>query len=298
MTKKLLIICGPTATGKTTLAARLAKRFDAELVSADSRQVYQGMDIGTGKDQPHGAKIHLLDVAKPDEKFNISQYVVLASGVIKKIWQKGKLPILVGGTGFYIKALVDGIETMGVPPDWSLREELEKYSISRLQARLKEIGPEKWQKMNQSDRSNPRRLIRAIEVAQTKPMAVKERLKIDKVLFIGLKAPYKILYQRIDQRVKTRIKQGVVEEIKQLLAAGYSWPSSVLGETIGYYQFQPYFEDQAGLAGVIQRWQFDEHAYARRQLTWFKKDKRTKWFDITQPDFEKKVVKLVRGWYI
>jgi tRNA dimethylallyltransferase len=299
---KLLVICGPTATGKTSLAIRLAKKFKGEIISADSRQAYKGMDIATGKDLAIIKKskilVHLLDVVGPDEKFSAAKYHRLAWRAIKDIWRRKKLPIIVGGTGFYIKAIVDGIESLGIEPDWKLRRELENLEIRELVEKLKKLDPKKLNEMNQSDQNNPRRLIRAIEIATARghPPSVL-RHPTSYVLMIGLTAPNKIIYERIDKRVEKRIKQGAEDEIKRLLEKGYSWESSVLGETIGYQEWQPFFKGKATKKETVERWKFAEHAYARRQLTWFKKDERIRWFETTNSGFEKKVEKLVKGWY-
>lgn len=292
---KLLVICGPTATGKTALGIRLAKKFNGEIVSADSRQVYIGMDIGTGKDFK-GA--WLLDVVKPNQPFSVAEYVKLAWQVIEDIWERGKLPIMVGGTGFYIKAIVDGIETMGVPPDWELREKLRYYDTKILRETLEKLDPEKLRRMNESDRKNPRRLIRAIELATktVRPILARKPYTLNP-LFIGLTAPYKTLYQQIDERVDERVKAGIEEEIKKLLQIGYSWENSVLGTTIGYREWQPYFERKSTLEEVVKKWKFAEHGYARRQMTWFKRDKRINWFDVTSPSVEEKIEKMVSKCY-
>jgi len=308
--KKLLVICGPTATGKTSLAIKLAKKFSSrgrpafgwngELISADSRQVYQGMDIGTGKDHPKTIKIHLIDVVKPNEEFSVAHYYRLAWKEIRRIWKKGKLPILVGGTGFYIRAVVDGIETSGIPRNLEVRAKAKGWSKEKLFGYLTKLDPEKAASMNWSDKNNPRRLIRAIEVAifrrESSSWQPPKHQKPDS-LFIGLTAPYKTLYQRIDERVEKRIKQGVEKEIKRLLGQGYTWEASALGETMGYQEWQPFFEGRKSKEETIQRWKFDEHGYARRQMVWFKKNKRINWFEITKPGFEKKVVRLVKKWY-
>jgi tRNA dimethylallyltransferase len=332
--KKLLVICGATATGKTSLASALAKKFAGEIVSADSRQVYVGMDVGTGKDvqggkwhisdlewgmgitegtekkqkaqkigywEVRGVPIWMLDVVKPNQEFSVAQYVELAWTVIKDIWGRGKLPIMVGGTGFYIKAVVDGIETLGVPPDWELREKLKYYGTKILGEELKKLDPEKWEQMNESDRKNPRRLIRAIEIVQSRSTSEAEgdtsEVKEKKTLFVGLTAPYPSLYRLIDRRVEERVKQGAEKEIRQLLSKGYSWDNSVLGTTIGYREWQ-LMENGKTKEEIIQRWKYAEHAYARRQRTWFSKDKRIIWFDITKSDWREKVEKLVANWYI
>jgi len=317
----LLVICGPTATGKTALGINLAKKFNGELISADSRQVYRGMDIGTGKDLPKFSifnfqfsidkkqigyflleeiPVWLYDVVEPDYRFSVADYVKCAEVVIKDIWRRGKLPILVGGTGFYIKALIDGIETLGVPPSWELRKKLRNLEIEKLREILRRIDPERLGRMNESDRSNPRRLIRAIEIAEkyqiSKIKYQKYKLKIKKMIILGLKAPYKFLYQRIDQRVDERVKKGIVEEIQKLIKKGYNWENSVLGTTIGYREWRLYFEGKVPKEEVIELWRYAEHAYARRQMTWFKKDKRIHWFDISQKKWQDKIETLVKYW--
>jgi tRNA dimethylallyltransferase len=324
MINRLLVICGPTATGKTALGMELAKKFNGELVSADARQVYKGMDIGTGKDLPKFSifnfqfsidkkqigyflleeiPVWLYDVVEPDYRFNVADYAECASRVIQDIWQRKKLPILVGGTGFYIKALIDGIETLGVPPDWELREKLRNLEIKKLREILKEIAPERLEKMNESDRNNPRRLIRAIEIVKNSKFQIpnskqiqNSKFKIQNVLFVGLKAPYKVLYERIDRRVEERVRQGIIEEIQKLIKKGYNWENSAIGMTIGYREWEKYFKSFKLKEEVIQRWKFAEHAYARRQMTWFKKDKRIHWFDISQKKWQDKIEVLVEDW--
>lgn len=302
---KLLIIGGPTATGKTKLGIYLAKKFSGEIVSADSRQVYRGMDIGTGKDlhNADGVKIWLLDIVEPDYRFNVADYKKCADSVIKDIWQRGKLPIVVGGTGLYIKALVEGIETMEVSPDWELRERLSHCSVATLLNSLRKIDANKLSKMNESDRKNPRRLIRAIEIAsetQNSNRKVQSQnlgIKTDN-LFIGLTTSNKNLYERIDQRVEERVKEGVEEEIRGLLEKGYSWDNSALGTTLAYREWQDYFEGKKTREETIQKWKFDEHSYSRRQMTWFKKDKKVNWYDISKENYVREVEKLVKNWYI
>lgn len=298
---KILVICGPTATGKTSLAIKLAKRFSGELISADSRQVYKGMDIITGKDHPPGIKIHLIDVAEPNQDFNVAEYYHLAWQAIHKIWKEGKLAIIVGGTGFYIQAVINGIESLGIPPNLQLRKKLTEKSVKVLFSELEALDPFRAAKMNLSDRKNPRRLVRALEIAHwrlenlvQKPSPRPEKTDI---FFVGLKAPYKVLYQRIDSRIDEQLKQGAEKEIKDLLKKGYQWDNSVLGVTIGYREWQDFFEKRAVREEIIQRWKFAEHAYARRQMTWFKKNKKINWFDISDKKWQDKVEKIVGNWY-
>jgi len=327
---RILIICGLTATGKTALGLKLAKVFDGEIISADSRQVYKEMDIGTGKDLPVNVKCQMsnvkwaerqahfylfnkipiwgLDLVKPDEKFSVARWVRFAKKIIKDIWKRGKLPIVVGGTGFWIKALVEGIDTLGIKPNWKLRKQLSNLAIKQLREKLKKLDPEHLQKMNKSDRNNPRRLIRAIEVAlaaSRQPPAASSRkkktgdwrLETGDVLRIGLKAKgYKSLYKRIDERVEKRIKQGAQKEIEKLFKK-YSWNDSVLETTIGYKQWRDFFDRKKDLKETIKCWKFAEHAYARRQMTWLRRIKNIRWFNFDKENWQKDVVEKVKKWY-
>ncbi len=346
--EKVLIICGPTATGKTSLGLRLAEKYRGEIISADSRQVYRGMDIGTGKDLPVNSnfkiqvskinlknknlnigfyridrvKVWLYDLVDPDFSFSVAEYLTAAEKVISYIWRRGKMPIVISGTGFYLKGLTEGIETVGVKPDWKLRKRLQSYKVSELRGLLKAICPERMRRMNESDRQNPRRLIRAIEIITStkyKVQSTKEKKKVGRntpeaweglrcggekfnTLFIGLTAPQEFLYQRIDQRVGERVDQGIEDEIETLLKQGYSWNNSVLASTIGYKEWQPLMsrtknKEQRTKEEVIKRWKLDEHAYARRQLTWFRKQKEIKWFNIAERNWQKEVEDLVGPWY-
>ena len=309
--KKLLIICGPTATGKTSLGIYLAKKFNGEIVSADSRQVYKGMDIATGKDiksgkwiknhwEIEGIPIWLLDVVKPNEEFSVAHYTDLAWKIIRDIWQRGKLPILVGGTGFYIKAVINNIPTKGISPNWPLRKQLESKAINILFNELAELDSFRAAQMNVSDRQNKRRLIRAIEVARWRVenrLLPTEKLPQFDALFIGLTAPYPFLYQQIDKRVEERVKINVEREIKRLIKKGYNFENSVLRATIGYKEWEQFLAGKSVLNEVIQKWKFDEHAYARRQMTWFKKQKPIHWFDIHEKRWQDKIEKKVLIWY-
>lgn len=314
--KKLLIICGPTATGKTSLGVHLAKKFQGEIISADSRQVYKGMDIATGKDigaakwvkdhwEVNGIPIWLLDVVKPNEEFSVTHYADLAWKKIRNIWQKGKLPILVGGTGFYIKTIIEDIPSKGISPNRLLREQLELKSVDSLFEELAEFDSFRAGQMNSSDRQNKRRLVRAIEVArwrvnnrlqETKKFPPFEKSLPFDFLLIGLRAPLKTLYQKIDKRVEEHLQMGAEKEVKKLLAQGFSWKLPSMS-AMGYQEWQPYFEGKAKLEEIVARWKFDEHAYARRQITWFKKQKKIYWFDIHEKRWQDKIEKEVFIWY-
>jgi len=318
---KLLVICGPTATGKTGLGIRLAKEFEGEIISADSRQVYRGMDIGTGKDitggiwrpvrkgkereaegywEVEGVPIHLLDVVNPNEEFSLSHFYRLAWREIKNLWQKGKLPILVGGTGLYIDGVVDGVETREIPRHPKLRAELKDWSAEKLFNHLAKLDSERAALMKRSDKFNPRRLVRAIEVAlfrKENPSWRPAKHTESDHLYIGLNAPREILDKRIDERVRRRLNEGLEEEIKGLLDKGYTWNKSALGDTLGYKEWQSFFKGEEPKEKTIVRWKTDEHQYARKQDTWFKSNQRIHWFDISNEGWKNGVEDLVRKWY-
>ncbi len=294
---KVLVITGPTATGKTARAVALAKKFNGELVSADSRQVYRGMDIGTGKDTEmlEGIPMHLYDIVSPDEPFNISLYQTKAHACIEDIMKRKKLPIIVGGSGLYVHVLFHPL-TIQVEPNEPLRSELSILSKEDLQKKLQEVGKKYWDALNVSDRENPRRLIRKIEIATGNQEKVKQEPCLYDVLQIGLCLKTDELYQRIDARVEKRVSQGVTHEIQTLLDHGYGWDLPSMS-SLGYRQWKPYFEGLVEKASVIQRWKYDEHAYARRQMTWFRKDKAIQWFDVQKSGKEDAIESLVASWY-
>ncbi|MFZ2025331.1 MAG: tRNA (adenosine(37)-N6)-dimethylallyltransferase MiaA [Microgenomates group bacterium] len=294
---KLLAIVGPTATGKTAHAVALAKKFNGELVSADSRQVYRGMDIGTGKDIEtlEGIPMHLYDIVHPEEPFNISLYQTKAQICIDDIIKRKKLPIIVGGSGLYIHVLFHPL-TIQVEPNETLRNELSFNSKEELQKKLQEVGKIYWDALNFSDRENPRRLIRKIEIAMGNQKEIKQEQCSYDVLQIGLRLDTVTLYSRIDERVEKRVSQGVIHEIQTLLDNGYGWDLPSMS-SLGYRQWKPYFEKLATKESVIQQWKYDEHAYARRQMTWFRKDKTIRWFDIQKSGETDAIESLVASWY-
>lgn len=316
---KLLIITGATATGKTSLSIELAKKFNGEIVSADSRQVYKFMDIGTGKDKneylKNGIKVWGIDLVNPDYNFNVSDYLKFVVPTISDIQKRNKLPILVGGTALYIKALLEPIETLNVPPNEVLRNNLENYSVGNLQEELKKIDEEKWKKMNLSDRKNPRRLVRAIEVAKflienssTQAVQSEAAVKND-TLLISLAAGYDFLYRRIDTRVDDRIKQGALEEVEKLLKMGYSFSLPSMTAS-GYKEFKdyPFGNSLSGetLATCVQQWKFNEHNYARRQFSFinkFLKQQAPKGtsvhvFNIESSSWHSEIFQLMQKWCI
>lgn len=280
---KLLIICGPTGTGKTKLAIGLAKKFNGELVNADSRQVYKGLDALTGKDRSDEVPIWLYDVVEPTEEFSAAHFVRLARPVIEDLYKRGKLPIVVGGTGFYLRALTDKIDTLLIPPNKKLRDRLVDASIDQLQKKLRRADPGKWKRMNESDRKNPRRLVRAIEVAAV--AAVPNAKPKQDVLWIGLSLARVILKDRIGNRVLQRFDQAT-KEVKEGLPP-----------ILGAGPLLDYVRGQTSKEQAIAQWIQFEYAYAKRQMTWFAKESSIQWFDISVAGFEGKVEALVREWY-
>ncbi len=319
----LLIICGPTATGKTKLALYLAQHFNGEIVSADSRQVYRGMDIGTGKDLPVNFEFRIsnfefntkkisyysngetriwgLDIVDPDEEFSVAHFRAFADIVLADIYKRNKVPIVVGGTGLYIKSLLEQLDDILVLRNDELRSALENASVAVLQQKLKEVYPDRLEKMNNSDRHNPRRLIRAIEIGEYNKThkANKTNTGIqnyDKTLVIGLRAQSEVLRKRIDKRVDQRIKQGMVDEINTLLKKGYSKDLPSMSAT-GYRLLISNKYQSAIPQEVIQKWKQEEYQYAKRQMVWFKKQQGVAWFDTEQKDWQKAVVDRVKEWY-
>ena len=302
--QKIIVVLGSTATGKSDLAVVIAKKFGGEIISADSRQVYKGLDIGTGKvpRDPTNYKLktknylckgiphHLLDVANPKRVFTVSQYKKLGEEALRDIWQRGKLPIICGGTGFYIQALVDGIILPEVPPNKKLRKQLDKKSVTELFAILKKLDPRRAKEI---DRKNPRRLIRAIEIA--KYLGRVPRLKVQApkntdILQIGIDMPDKILKERIEKRLKARIKKGMIEEAVRLHRQGLSWKRM---EELGleYRYLARYLQGKISKKMMAHELNKEIWQYAKRQHTWFKRDKRIRWF---KPQQKKDVEKLVR----
>ena len=280
LNKKLVVVLGPTASGKTELAIKLAKKFNGEIVNADSRQVYKGMDIGTAKPtkkEMKGVPHHLLDIASPKRKFTVAQYRKLALKAIEKIQKRGKIPFLVGGTWFYIRAIVDGIVIPEVPPDWKLRKRLEKKSPEELYKILKKLDPKRAKTI---EKENPRRLIRAIEIC--KKIGKVPPLKFNPlpypVLMIGIKRTEKELMERIRKRFFEWLKRGLILEVINLRKMGVSFKRI---EEFGmhYREIARYLQGKISEKEMIENSIKEIQDYAKKQLNWFKKDKRVKWIN-------------------
>jgi tRNA dimethylallyltransferase len=276
--RKLIVILGPTASGKTELAIKLAKKFNGEIVNADSRQVYKGMDIGTAKPtkkEMRGVPHHLLDVASLKRKFTVAQYRKLALKAIEKIQKKGKIPFLVGGSWFYIRAIVDGLVIPEVPPDWKLRKKLEKKSPQELYEILKKLDPERAKNI---EKENKRRLIRAIEIC--KKIGKVPPLKFNPlpypVLMIGIKRNKRELMERIRKRFFEWLKRGLILEVIRLRKMGVSFKRI---EEFGmhYREIARYLQGKISEREMIENSIREIQNYAKKQMSWFKENKRIKW---------------------
>jgi tRNA dimethylallyltransferase len=291
---KLIVIVGPTATGKTTLSIVLAKKFEGSIVSADSRQIYKGMDIGTGKitkKEMRGIPHYLLNVANPKRKFSVSQYQILAQKAINQIIKQKRTPILVGGTGFYIQAVVDNLILPEIKPDWSLRSNLEKLTTEQLFNKLKNLDKRRSANI---DPNNRRRLIRAIEIVKkTKkpiPSLLSKKTNFEPI-FIGIQKSKEKISLAIQKRLKKRLKIGMIAEVKKLKRQGVSWKR--LEEFGLEYRFiAQYLQGKIDYNEMVEKIQKESEQYGKRQMTWFKKDKRINWIE-NQKEAQKLIKKFL-----
>jgi len=273
------VILGPTASGKSALAVKLAKKINGEIISADSRQVYKGLNIGSGKitkKEMSGIPHYCLDIVSPKKIFTVADFKKCAEKAIEKIFTKNKIPIIVGGTGLYIQAIVDNIILSEVKPNWKLRKELEKKTTEEMFKMLKKLDPERAKNI---DAKNPRRLIRAIEIAKKlgktpklKPMS---RRDLD-IRQIGIKLPDEILKKNIEKRIKKMLKGGLVAETKKLRKSGLSWKRIY---ELGFeYKYPALFlRRKISKDEMLAKMLVENRQYSKRQMTWFKRDKRIKW---------------------
>jgi tRNA dimethylallyltransferase len=276
---KLIVVLGPTASGKSDLAVELAKKYNGEVISADSRQVYKGMDLGTGKitkNEMHGIPHHLLDVSNPKKVFTVAEYKNLAEKAIADILERNKLPIICGGTGFYIDAVILGTEFPKVLPNMKLRQELEVMSHEELLKMLKKLDTERAETV---DIKNKVRLVRAIEIATTigKVPPTKNAIVYDSIC-IGIKWPKEVLRERIHARIVSRIKKGMIEEIKNLHEAGVSW-KRIYSLGLEYRYISIFLQGKLTKEGMIETLHTKTCQYAKRQMTWFKRNKDIVWVE-------------------
>lgn len=291
----LLVLAGPTAVGKTQVATALARRLPAEIVGADSRTLYRGMDIATAKPSPADRAAvphHLLDVASPDQVVTLAEYQRLAAAVLAEIRARGRLPVLVGGAGLYIRAVVDRLEIPPVAPDWDLRDRLEHEEQTggpgTLHRRLQEVDSLAASRIHPR---NVRRIIRALEVhARTgTPISVLQRRGAEgratppedagPVLMTALTLDRTRLYERIDRRIEAQIAEGLVEEVRGLLRCGYPRTLPAL-QGLGYAEMLAYLDGTVPFEEAVARLRRNTRRYAKRQLTWFRADPRYAWLDV------------------
>lgn len=292
--QKLIIITGPTATGKSDLAVILAKEISGEVISADSRQVYRGLDIGSGKitrEEMRGIPHHLIDIANPGDQFSVSDFKKLGEQAIANISSRGNIPIICGGTGFYISALVDNISLPAVLPNQSLRTELARLSTEELMARLQILDPDRAETV---DPDNPVRIIRAIEIATA--LGSVPKLKSGEspydVLMIGLTLPDEVLRTRIYDRLARRIDEGMISEVKDLHAKGASWEwLEHLG--LEYKYVSLFLQDKITREEMIKTLGYKIWQFAKRQMTWWKRDLRITWFNPATD--QKKIIDRVQN---
>jgi tRNA dimethylallyltransferase len=274
----LLAIVGPTAVGKTALSIGLARALGGEIVSADSRQVYRGMDIGTAKPTPQERALaphHLIDMVDPDAEFSLATYQDAAYAAIADIAARGHLPLLVGGTGQYLAAVLEGWQVPRVAPDQELRAQLEqeaaRIGAQALHQRLAAVDPAAAAAIQAT---NVRRVIRALEVYQLTGQPISaQQAKVAPPFAartLWLTRPAAQLYARIDTRVDAMLRDGLAEEVRGLLGRGYGWHLPAMS-SLGYREFQPYLQGQATLEQAVERLKFDTHAFARRQKAWFRR---------------------------
>ncbi len=287
MSKRIVVIAGPTASGKTELSLALAERLNGEIVSADSMQIYRGMDIGTAKPTIGGRRgipHHMLDVAEPGDDWSVSRYEQQASNCVDDILRRGRLPILCGGTGLYINAVISGAGFQASGADSGVRAALEKQwdaqGADAMCARLRAVDPESAARLHPNDR---RRIIRALEVYELTGETISEHNRRTRerpprydAVMLGLKTdPRDVLYQRIDRRVGKMVEQGLIEEVRSL------WQRGVLkgtaAQAIGYKELIDYFESRKTLDEALRAIQQKSRNYAKRQLTWFQADDRIHW---------------------
>ena len=297
----LVVIVGPTAVGKTDLAVYLAQEVNGAIVSADSRQVYRGMDIGTAKatrEEQAQATHHLVNIVDPDETLGLAQFQEAATAAIAEITARGQVPFLVGGTGQYVMAVVEGWKVPRVPPDEALRRELyrqaEEEGAEALHARLRALDPTAAGRI---DARNVRRVVRALEVCAVTGQPFSEQQGKSpppySILILGLSLPRAELYRRIDERVERMMDAGLEEEVRGLVAAGYGFDLPAMSG-VGYGQFAPYLAGEATLDEVVAEIKRATRRFVRHQANWFRQgDERIRWLE-AEEDLHQPALELLR----
>lgn len=277
---KVIAVVGATASGKSEYAIELAKRLDGEIVSADSRLVYKGMNIGTAKpttEEMQGIPHYMIDIVEPEFNYSVGLYAKEAKEKVKDIISRGKLPIIVGGTGLYYRVLLENYDLPDIEPDYTLRQELSKYSFDELHNMLLHLDAKA---ANAVERNDKKKLIRYIEIVKLtgknleSARGLKDTLEFD-VEWIGLNYPREILYDRINKRVDIMIEKGLIDEVKSLLS-NHGRISNIT-DTIGYREMISYLDGELSLEEAKDKLKQNTRNYAKRQLTWFRKNEQIKW---------------------
>jgi len=300
----VLVIIGPTASGKTKLAIEIAKRANGEIISADSMQIYKYMDIGTAKpdeEEKEGIKHYLIDEVTPDEEFSVARFKELALKYIDEILSKGKLPIVAGGTGLYINSLIYNLEFSDTICDWELRKKLEQEAKEKgneyLHNKLKEIDPKAAEKIHMN---NVKRVIRAIEVYTytKKPISVhqeesRKNPPRHNFILIGITMDREKLYDRINKRVDLMLEKGLVKEVEKLVEMGYD-KSTIAMQGLGYKEILSYLRGERSLDEAVEILKRDTRRYAKRQMTWFRKIENVYWINKDEFDSDEKIIKNLK----
>ena len=303
MKQKLIVVAGPTASGKTRLAIDIAKSVNGEIVNADSMQIYKYMNIGSAKptlEEQSEAKHHLIDFLDPDEEFSVADYTDLVHKVIAEIASRGKVPIMCGGTGLYINSVVNDITFGEIETDYKLREELnelaKQHGSQYLLDILKEFDPVSAQRLHPG---NLRRIVRAIEFYRTTGIPISEHQEMTKQkesryepLMLCVKWDREVLYDRINKRVDIMLNDGLLDEVKRLMEMGYTKELNSM-KGIGYKEIIDYFEGNMSLEDTVNLIKQSSRRYAKRQLTWFRRDKRIHWLDANE-DFLAEGIQLCK----
>ena len=283
---KVIVICGPTASGKTTLSIQLAQKINGEIISSDSMQIYKDMNIGTAKpdqQEMQGIKHYLLDFVEPNQRYSVADYKKDAENAIEDILQKGKVPIIVGGTGLYVDSLIYGIEYPNIEFDENYRKELErrveKEGLEKLYEKAKKIDPQAMKKISRNDQ---KRILRVLEIynatGKTKTEqeieSRKNEVKYDYREF-AINMDREKLYDRINKRVDIMIQKGLIEEVENLLKKYNEFPTAMQG--LGYKEVVEYIQGKVLKEDMIENIKRESRRYAKRQITWFKKNKQTIW---------------------
>lgn len=285
---KVIVICGPTASGKTALSIELAKRINGEVVSADSMQIYKDMDIGSAKvtkEEMQGIKHYLVDCVSPDERYSVANYKLDAKKAIEEILKKGKTPIVVGGTGLYIDALIYEIEYQDIKINESYRKELESIKQNQglevLYERAVKIDPEAMKKISPNDSKRIMRVLEIYEATGKNKTEQEAESRLKEIPYnykvFAITMDREKLYERINKRVDIMIENGLIEEVKELLKKYKEFPTAM--QALGYKEVKEYLEGKLTKQEMIDKIKQESRRYAKRQLTWFRKNKQIIWID-------------------